>query len=390
MSLALVADDLTGACDAGAPFAGRGPVAVYTDAGAVDASRPVVALDTGTRGLPAAGAAARVARAVATLAGLRGGRLFKKIDSTLRGHAGAELGALLAATGRPGAVAAPAFPAQGRTVVGGLVRVDGVPVHETAIGLDPSFAGGNSCAAALLARGAGRPVALLALAVVRSGAAGIRAAAAGGAIVAAEAETDADLDAIAAALVAAPDLIAAGSAGLARALADRLGLGGPPPPLPDGRAWLVVAGSRHPATRAQVAALCEAGAAALAVTPGRAADVAPVVAALRHGRAAVVAAAEAGPDDPAARSAMAGALAAAVRAVLGAARPDLLVVTGGDTARALLDALHGRRLEVAGAPRPGLALADPVLDGGPAPTWLTKAGGFGLPGLLCDLVKGHA
>jgi len=56
--------------------------------------------------------------------------LFKKIDSTLRGHIAAEIDAARAALGaaRP-VLLAPAFPAQGRIVRGGRVIVNGVALR---------------------------------------------------------------------------------------------------------------------------------------------------------------------------------------------------------------------------------------------------------------------
>jgi uncharacterized protein YgbK (DUF1537 family) len=67
-----------------------------------------------------------------------------------------------------------------------------------------------------------------------------------------------------------------------------------------------------------------------------------------------------------------------------------VVVTGGDTAAALLGALAGARLELVGSPAAGLALADLVVARGPAISTLTKAGGFGPPDLLVTLLKGAA
>ena len=86
-------------------------------------------------------------------------------------------------------------------------------------------------------------------------------------MVLADAETDADLDALVhAALASEPGPLLVGSAGLAGALARRLGLYGSPVAVPPARRWLILAGSRHPATRRQVAAAREAD--LLVVTTG--------------------------------------------------------------------------------------------------------------------------
>src|SRR5207248_14493 len=68
----------------------------------------------------------------------RGARtLYKKIDSTLRGHVGEEVAAAVAAGKeagrRPVVIAAPAFPALGRTTSGGRVFVDGVLLERTEV-----------------------------------------------------------------------------------------------------------------------------------------------------------------------------------------------------------------------------------------------------------------
>jgi uncharacterized protein YgbK (DUF1537 family) len=181
----------------------------------------------------------------------------------------------------------PALPAQGRTVRAGVLHVHGVP-QPTPAGLPPMH----------------------------------------------DAETDADLGRLVA--EAPPDTLWVGSSGLAAALAA----GPPPAPLPgraDGPRVLVVAGSPHAATQAQLGQLA----------------------------------------DPVVYDAEAGAAAAA----------DFpgIVATGGRTAAALLAALGVTAIELLGAAGPGMPL-------GRAGGWLlaTKAGGFGDLGALaraCDALR---
>src|SRR5690606_17964501 len=65
-------------------------------------------------------------------------RLYKKVDSTLRGAFKAEIEAARQAWGDDAiAVICPAFPATGRTVEQGVLRVDGRPVTETSAATDP-------------------------------------------------------------------------------------------------------------------------------------------------------------------------------------------------------------------------------------------------------------
>ena len=130
----IVADDLSGAADCAAAFAPAcGPVVVAL--GEVAPVSGNVAMDTDSRALDAAAATAAVACAFACIPrGSSGAALvYKKIDSTLRGHVGAELRAALdAAPQFAGAVIAPSFPEQGRTLRDGKLCVHGRPAEEPA------------------------------------------------------------------------------------------------------------------------------------------------------------------------------------------------------------------------------------------------------------------
>src|SRR5262249_57661696 len=78
----IVADDLTGACDTGALFAGRGPVSVVIAPVLPDTDLEVLTLDIETRALSDADAAAAVRGLSAALAPrLAPSAAFKKIDS---------------------------------------------------------------------------------------------------------------------------------------------------------------------------------------------------------------------------------------------------------------------------------------------------------------------
>jgi uncharacterized protein YgbK (DUF1537 family) len=206
-----------------------------------------------------------------------------------------------------------------------------------------------------------------------------------GSVVAADAETDADLAALAAALLAAPGTLAAGSAGLGRALSRALGMETPAAALPRGPARLVVVGSLHPASRAPLEALARAGVVLVRADAAGHGDPGPAVAALASGRPAVLASVAA-PSGP--REAVARQLARAAARVLEHARPDLTVVTGGETAYALLRALRPERFDLHGAPADGLALGELTLAGGRRLALLTKAGGFDAAPLFATILGG--
>jgi uncharacterized protein YgbK (DUF1537 family) len=127
---AIIADDLTGAADAAAAYGPTHSSSVVLD---VDRDWPeaeILSITTESRYLP-------VEKAFSVVTSAVGGaleqhrRVFKKIDSLLRGNAGVEVAATLArlteGRGNGLAIVAPAFPATGRTTRGGTVHVDGVP-----------------------------------------------------------------------------------------------------------------------------------------------------------------------------------------------------------------------------------------------------------------------
>jgi len=409
MVATLIADDLTGACDAGALFTGRGRVGVFLGPDAPGPEWEVAAMDTESRELEPGEAASRVGAVARRLrTRLARGLLFKKIDSTLRGSVGAELEALLSATARPTALLCPAFPDQRRTVVDGVLRVDGVPAHVAAVGRDPAYPEPTSDVAAIVRRGAARPVSSLPLVRVRGGRDELDRDlhAADRHIIVADAEADADLDRLAEAAARWPHLVLAGSAGLARPVAATLGYAGPAAPLPEGRAWLILAGSLHPATRAQIRAIETAGVRGARLGSARDPDTRPLIEDLEDGRPVFVATSDQVATAPDARPSTAARLARVGAGMLAVTRPDLVVVTGGETAVALLRAVAAGHLEVVGAPSSGLALADASLSAAlasppgrrprlgsnmtapPTLPLLTKAGGFGPPDLFLSLLKG--
>ncbi|MDB6141195.1 MAG: hypothetical protein JWP80_239, partial [Pseudomonas sp.] len=129
MSMLIIADDLSGAADCAIGFASVGLHTVVTlDPLNASADAQVIAADTDTRRLSPFEAAAHTAAAFRALS-KPGQRLYKKIDSTLRGNWAAEVAALQGLAGL--AIVAPAFPATGRTLQGGRVFVNGEPLEST-------------------------------------------------------------------------------------------------------------------------------------------------------------------------------------------------------------------------------------------------------------------
>lgn len=255
--IGLIADDFTGALDAGAqffPYQRNGEKDLWTvnfrltGAGSGD----VEIINTGSREISGSLAAEKASLAAKAL----GGRLlFKKIDSTMRGNISAEIEAIMAVTGQAKALLCPVIPDQGRTVVDGILRVNGVPLDETSFKNDPVWPARSSSVTQLLGRQCGH----IALDVVRQGVEAVSGALRNqpDRIVTADAETQADLDILARAAYQ-DHALPCGAFGLARAFVDQLpfiergysGFSGI-----DRRPSLVMVGSANQVSRDQVAEL---------------------------------------------------------------------------------------------------------------------------------------
>jgi uncharacterized protein YgbK (DUF1537 family) len=228
MQRLVIADDLTGASDAGLQFAKRGlRTTVWLDRQptlrAIDAD--VVVVDTDARAATPDDAYWRLKTLLGRVRPLTPSRVFKKIDSTLRGHIGAELRALFDAMPDALAIVCPAFPKQGRTCRDGMLFVHGVRVDETSFARDPLSPVSDARVSAQL----DAPAASLTLTQLRAGAESVYDAveyvrAHGIRIVVADAETDDDLRALAALQHARDDVVWVGSSGLMEYMAEDVAL----------------------------------------------------------------------------------------------------------------------------------------------------------------------
>ena len=139
----IIADDLTGANDAGVHFlSGGDPVSVITDPLTdtgiqKELNTPSVVLNTDTRFLTPEKAYEAVQKCVAKYDSFRPERIYKKIDSTLRGNVGAEIDAVMDCSDYNLACVVPSAPRNRRTITGGLCYIDDVPLDKTEIANDP-------------------------------------------------------------------------------------------------------------------------------------------------------------------------------------------------------------------------------------------------------------
>lgn len=380
----IIADDLTGALDSAAAWRPHTRVTVLLDLNALDtAEAEVIAFDTNTRHGTSKAAAAIVTEH--TTQALRlSASIYKKIDSTLRGNTAVEIAAAFQAFARGESTAsvliAPAFPDTGRTVVDGVVRVDGQPLAN----------GHGDLRKRLLA--AGMRVVLIDLKTVRRGAAAIKAAyeahiAHRAEAVVLDAEIEADLDNIHDALnLLEPPVLPVGSAGLLRAAARRNASEDVVRHVTDRRAdghTLIVLGSYSERARAQRTRLQASRIPMVALRAPFGDDEQQMAACelSRHlaDNDALLCPDPATPVERSHAPMVAMALASTTRRILAGQRPPAqpsgLILTGGETARAVLTAAAVDRLTVQGEIEPGVVQSSTDRLGGL--TIVTKAGAFG-------------
>lgn len=399
----ILADDLTGAADCAIAFARRGLASVVgwgERAGAKPApgaiSGAVFSYDADSRGMTGAEAARAHREALARLLGTDR-LLFKKIDSTLRGQPAAETAATMAflktRTGAAFGVFAPAFPSTGRTTVDGRIRVGGRPLEEAEVWRrDHTY---ESADLAEVLASADIEAEKVPLATVRAGSAALGAAfdaiaARGGIVAVCDAETDADLGAIArASLPPRRGTFFIGSAGLAHALAGEMpGEAAPAPPFAgSAQGALIVVGSLAAVSRAGARRLADGGdivhvpvepQTLLRDAEGRAALGRRVARLLDRGEDVLVEIRmNEAPDlslGPRLVAGLAEALAPA------AARMGGFAATGGETASALLSSFGVDGIRLVDEIEPGVALG--LTLGRLSVPVVTKAGAFGDEGSL--------
>lgn len=413
--IAIIADDLTGASDSGVQFARKGlKTTVVFDVIQLPVSAKgadAVAIETDSRAIAPSEARERAREAAqgARLAGIP--YIYKKVDSTLRGNLGPEIDGIMDEIPFDLAVIAPAFPKLGRTTVAGQHLLKGVPIEQTEIGRDPKCPVHDSRLERLLATQSCRKTGLVALAVLHQGTEAVLEQVAalkaqGAELVVFDAQEDADLQRIAEAMAASSyNLLWVGSAGLADYLPAALGLtGGANGPVlaPGTKPVMLVAGSVSPVTRAQAAAvqgapgvvsaeldplqiltdgedcareidrcaaLLEGALAAghdVALTSGAAPE--QVASAQRLGESL-------GLDGTAVSNRIALVLGQLAARIIGGAELQGLILTGGDTAKAVCRRLGIAGLEVCTELEPGVPLSR-FVGSRPVPV-VTKAGAFG-------------
>ena len=379
----VLADDLSGALEAGAAFRAAGRRVVLPLCGAQDLPDALTVISTETRNAAPGDAAAAVRRVLAEQRRKGATLRLKKIDSTLRGPVAVEIEAMMVELAPPLVVFCPANPLTGRTVIGGRLLVHGVPLERTDFRDDPYWPATTSDIGAML-EGQGHVHSVRAdRADWQAEAAnilnGVRRDRGGPGLFVPDVETMDDLRL----LVElgqrfGHQLVWVGSGALASVLA------GQPTTRFEARVSppvLVVCGSRNPAALRQVAALkAESGTEVMELEiSGPVALEASRVAqsCARHRITALHFKIPEGLPDAAVR--LQSWIAALLTQVQGSTALGLLYLTGGETAQRVCEALGGVRLEVIGEMEPGVVLSQlEFSERAPLPI-LSKPGGYGDP-----------
>lgn len=398
LEIAVIADDLTGAADTGIQFR---PLFAETLLMADTAltgdhaleTAQALAVHTRTRAAAPDAARERVAAAATALGAWKPGRLYKKVDSCLRGNIGAEAEAIMEALGLELSFIAPAFPAVGRTTVGDVHLVKGEPVAETEMGRDPATPVTESRLSRVVAAQCRLPVGHVDLEAVAAGPAECadavaRLAGGGARHIVFDVTEQEHLKTIAGLTVERfPHALPVGSAGLALGLRDSL-----PAPAPLAAAavphaaghHLVALGTASATARRQTETLCQARpffvfevAAAELVGGTAQCRLDEAIAALGSGDAVVRIARPQGDPDAGTAGRVAAAFGAFVAELVRRSRPASVFLSGGDTAVAVLDTLGARALRLESELVPGLVRGSVVGGEVEGLAVGTKPGAFG-------------
>jgi len=388
MKLLAIADDLTGAAEiAGVGLRhGLSVQLVRHEPYTRGADTDLTVIDTDSRQCTGEEAAARVTRVMQYVESTSGVRVYKKIDSLLRGRVAAETTALLAATGCARALVVPQNPALGRAIRDGRYLVNGVPLPATAIGRTVEHPVQSAHVTQLLGHAAHAVWSRPAAQWPRAG------------LLVPDGATVADIEALAAALDETT-LPCGGGAFFAAWLTCALGLPTPveasePPAASLHAPPLWVCGTASPAGRDTAQRLRREGV-PLHAMPRRVfegdddagaleswAD--GVMAALEHGPAAIIIGHEV-VDDAGAASRLTAALATVVARVLRRCAVDVLCVEGGATAAAVSDSLAWRGFTVEHEVAPGVVRLR--ADEPRAPPMIVKPGSYAWPPHFFDLMS---
>lgn len=389
--IGIIADDFTGAMDSGAQFVGskyRGNQKNWQVCFRL-ANEPfadVEIINTASREKPLEEAVTAVSLAAKVL---QGRLLFKKIDSTMRGHVAAEALAILRTTGQSKAVICPAAPLQGRVLIDGVVKVNTVPLHLTTFKDDPAYPASTSLISELISETSTH----IRLYDVRQGVSAvcglIRKAKTP--LVSCDAETVDDLNIVAQACIDI-NALPCGAFGLANALVlAENGVKTSESSHPNGSAMipsLVIIGSANQVARSQVQTLAQKKGVIVITLPEKPDDLtrSRVEQAIKKGLVVVLCAQSSETIRTSDWLNFSETISNFSASLLTTYQPASLFVVGGETVTFLCRKLRIESIELLGEFAPGIPYG--VLRGGPmnGTLLITKAGGFGKDTSLVDVL----
>jgi uncharacterized protein YgbK (DUF1537 family) len=401
ISLAVIADDLTGAADAGIQFGRSGSQVLLVPHQELAAINPAsfngaLTVSTESRNLSPTAAGEQVRQTGMAVYRLKPQLIYKKIDSCMRGNVGAEVAALADVFGCRGALIAPAFPAQGRTTLHDVHYVRNIPVADSETGRDPASPVRASRLSELIARQCRRPVGRIDAAELDGNPRNLKTfvenlLTQGRRLITCDATHQRHLEVIARlAGDQFPHLLLAGSAGLAQALVRcRFEETEAPPALRAAECHhlLFICGSGSNVLRSQVDTLIrKIGVPRYILVPGRPTTLSVRSNAIAKDLDSGAVVLQLAPveslvyDNSAARQ-----LAAEIAAILRHRRPDGLFLSGGDTAAAVLGAIGARGIRLQVEILPGVIQGTVTGGAGNGLPAITKAGAFGEPDTLVQL-----
>jgi len=259
-NLCIIADDLTGSTDTGVQFSKYGlrtlVVFDHKSINDININSEIISINGETRNMDAKNAYDRV-KEIVKITRTSGFNLFyKKIDSTLRGHPGIEIEAMLDELGFNMAFIVPAFPDNGRIVENGYLYIKKRSSSEKGIQFHPI-----GYVPDMIKNEITRPLAMIHTEEVRKGTENLKQKIdelrkAQMQIFLIDAITGSDLDIIASAIKDYADAsVIAGSAGLAEHISSMWGFINNPTELYEENPILFLAGTYNPVTAEQIKVL---------------------------------------------------------------------------------------------------------------------------------------
>jgi len=413
---AIIADDLTGSADTGVQFTKKGlrtyvlalfglkqPETLPEDA-------DTMVLDTESR-FDTSHLAYKKAKSAAGFLNESGfENLYKKIDSTFRGNIGAEIEGALKGSGKRTCLLAAALPQAGRSISDGKVRVHDIPLNETEFATDPRTPVESDSVKEILEVQTKLEVALVGIEVVRSGVGRLEKTIrdfidSGFRIIVVDGKTESDMKMVAlASKNLSEDLLYAGSAGFAEHLTDV-------DAETKSRKMLLVAGSTTETTRKQMnAVIAEFGAKeinpnidAMLGTESEANDeIKKICSTFRSSGQDLWLLRSAPECDTVEKARRMGEklglnnreVSEKIACFLGRAtaylvddeKIDMVFLTGGDTAIKTFESLHSESFFIKGEAGKGIPWGFIKRAGHEPLMAVTKAGGFGNPKQILDII----